>query len=646
MNLALLAASLLTLGTVFSPVQAADKPPAAQQWTLNMKDAELRDLVNEVGQITGKTMVLDPRLNGKVTVQSTTSMDQQGIYSLFLSALRSQGFAAMDQGDRVLILPVAEAKTKASASRSGSSEEIVTQVVELHHAAANEVAVALRPLVATDAYLAPSTTANALVISDSANNVKRLREVIGELDSPGNKAFSTLQLRHAWAADVAKTLTDSLNQGGGAQQSAKAIGDSRSNQLILVGSAPVRQQMQRLAQALDVPKNAGDNTRVRRLNHSDAKELETLLGGIGKRLESANGGGGGSGGGRSSQNQNAPILISADESQNALVLMASPAQLAMFDSVIDELDQPRAQVLVEAAIVEVSGDINEALGVQWAGSGGRFGGAANFSGTGLAIGTLLGSLKDGKPPTLPDGAIIGLGSSHFGALINALSSDSNNNLLSTPSLLTLDNQEAEILVGQNVPFQTGSYTTNTDGASNPFTTVERKDVGITLKVTPHINEGNSLRLKVEQESSELAAAPAGISTSDIITNKRSVKTTILANDGQIIVLGGLIKDNVKVQVSKVPVLGSIPWIGKLFSSTKEVNEKTNLMVFLRPTLLRSQASADALSSRKYRSLRELRSPDGKTRTLLPDSPHQLFDAEPIDGPGEFDIRAPARLQRP
>ena len=241
MNLALLAASLLTLGTVFSPVQAADKPPAAQQWTLNMKDAELRDLVNEVGQITGKTMVLDPRLNGKVTVQSTTAMDQQGIYSLFLSALRSQGFAAMDQGDRVLILPVAEAKTKASASRSASSEEIVTQVVELHHAAANEVAVALRPLVATDAYLAPSTTANALVISDSANNVKRLREVIREIDSPGNKAFSTLQLRHAWAADVAKTLTDSLNQGGGAQQSAKAIGDSRSNQLILVGSAPVRQ---------------------------------------------------------------------------------------------------------------------------------------------------------------------------------------------------------------------------------------------------------------------------------------------------------------------------------------------------------------------------------------------------------------------
>jgi general secretion pathway protein D len=326
--------------------------------------------------------------------------------------------------------------------------------------------------------------------------------------------------------------------------------------------------------------------------------------------------------------------------------MASPAQLAMFDSVIDELDQPRAQVLVEAAIVEVSGDINEALGVQWAGSGAHFGGAANFSGTGLAIGTLLGSLQDGKTPTLPDGAIIGLGSRHFGALINALSSDSNNNLLSTPSLLTLDNQEAEILVGQNVPFQTGSYTTNTDGASNPFTTVERKDVGITLKVTPHINEGNSLRLKVEQESSELAAAPAGISTSDIITNKRSVKTTILANDGQIIVLGGLIKDNVKVQVSKVPLLGSIPWIGKLFTSTKEVNEKTNLMVFLRPTLLRSEASAEALSSRKYRSLRELRSPDGKARAVLPDSPHQLFDAAPIDVPGAVDIRTPARLQRP
>lgn len=633
MKRAFIAGSLLALGTLISPLQAAEKNTAEQQWTLNMKDAELRDLVNEVGQITGKTMILDPRLSGKVTVQSSTAMDQKGIYSLFLTALRSQGYAAMDQGDRVLILPVAEAKTKAHAEPSGGSDEFVTQVIELSNSNASEVAAAVRPLVAADAYMAPSTTANALVVSDSANNVQRVRQVIQELDNAGGRQFNILQLKHAWAGDVAKTLSDSLTDNNGAMSSAKAIGDARSNRLILVGPAPVRLQMQRLAQSLDVPNNAGENARVRRINHGDAKKLEELLSGIGKRMES---------GGRSDgQKQENPVLVSADESQNALVLMASPAQLATFESIIDELDQPRAQVLVEAAIVEVSGDINQALGVQWAGARGNWAGASNFNSAAMSIGTLLGNLEGGKSPTLPDGAIIGIGSRSFGALITALSSDSNNNLLSTPSLLTLDNEQAEILVGQNVPFQTGSYTTDTAGASNPFTTVERKDVGITLKVTPHINEGNFLRLKVEQESSELAAAPPGISTSDVITNKRSVKSTILANDGQIIVLGGLIKDNVKVQVSKVPLLGDIPWVGKLFSSSKEVNEKTNLMVFLRPTLLRNTANADKLSTQKYNNLRSLRTLDGKPRGQLPQNPHQLFDANSEGDQGLIDMRTGA-----
>lgn len=603
-----------------------------------MKDAELRDLVNEVGQITGKTMILDPRLNGKVTVQSSTAMDQTGIYSLFLTALRSQGYVAMDQGDRVLILPVAEAKTKAHVEPTGASDEFITNVIELSNSNASEVAAAVRPLVAADAYMAPSTTSNSLIVSDSANNVQRIRQVVSELDNAGGRQFNILQLKHAWAGDVAKTLTDSLTDSGGAVTSAKAIGDARSNRLILVGPAPIRQQMQRLAQSLDVPTNASENARVRRINHGDAKKLEELLSGIGKRMESSSRGDG--------QKQESPVLVSADQSQNALVLMASPAQLATFETIIDELDQPRAQVLVEAAIVEVSGDINEALGVQWAGSRGNVSAAANFNSAGLSIGTLINSLQGDKRPTLPDGAIIGIGSSNFGALITALSSDSNNNLLSTPSLLTLDNEAAEILVGQNVPFQTGSYTTDTAGASNPFTTVERKDVGITLKVTPHINEGNFLRLNVEQESSELAAAPPGINTSDVITNKRSVKSTILANDGQIIVLGGLIKDNIKVQVSKVPLLGDIPWVGRLFSSSKEVNEKTNLMVFLRPTLLRNTASTDQMSMQKYNSMRSLRPLEGKARGQLPEDAHRLFDSNSHGEQGLIDMRAPGAQSQP
>ncbi|MFK0089239.1 type II secretion system secretin GspD [Pseudomonas sp. NPDC090755] len=613
MNPTRLTGVVLMLGTLFTPLPTLATIGDERQWTLNMKDAELRDLVSEVGQITGKTMVLDPRMNGKVTVQSATAMNQSGIYSLFLTVLRSQGYAALDQGDRVLIVPVADAKTKSSVT---AGDEFVTEVLTLHNATANEVAAVVRPLVASDAYVAPSATSNALVVTDSASNVARIHQVVRELDSAGSRAFSTVELKHAWALEMAKTLTDSVAQNVNGPSNAKAMGDARSNRVILIGPAQMRQRMAELAKSLDVPGSANDSARVVRLRHSDAKQLSELLNGIGKRLKNGRGNDGNA--------QGDSVLVSADISQNALVLMAEPAQLAMLDKIISELDRPRSQVLVEAAIVEVSGDINEALGVQWRTRSDHIIGGTNFSGTGLSIGTLLRQEGD-KLPSLLDGAIIGLGSSDFGALITALSSDSNNNLLSTPSLLTLDNEPAEILVGQNVPFQTGSYTTDTAGASNPFTTVERKDVGITLKVTPHINEGDSLRLKVEQESSELAAAPAGVSTSDVITNKRSVKSTILAEDGQIIVLGGLIKDNVKNQVSKVPLLGDIPLLGRLFSSTKEVNEKTNLMVFLRPTLLRNSGDGDALSSRKYDDLRKLRSSKDAANNLLPSDKRRLFD---------------------
>ncbi|AZD31745.1 type II secretion system secretin GspD [Pseudomonas chlororaphis] len=633
MKLSQIAGAVLSLGLLLNALPSSAALTTQRLWTLNMKDAELRDLASEVGEITGKTLVVDARLQGKVSVQSSNALDKEGIYSLFLSVLRSQGFVALDQGDRVLIVPAVEAKTKSSEQ---SGDEFVTRVLDLRNANAAEISGVVRPLVSDDAYVAPSASSNALVVSDSASNVERIRQVVSELDQAGNRSFSTVALKHAWASDVARTLNESISQTGNGPSDAKAVGDARSNRVILAGSAQARQRMADLVRAIDVPSNANDSARVVRLHHSDAKKLSKLLDGIGKRLDDGNRGSGESKGGGNS------ILVSADESQNALVLMADPAQLSMLDKVITQLDQPRAQVLVEAAIVEVSGDINEALGVQWAARAGNVAGGTNFSGTGLSIGTLLGNGKD-KNITLPDGAIIGIGTSNFGALVTALSSDSKNNLLSTPSLLTLDNEAAEILVGQNVPFQTGSYTTDTAGASNPFTTVERQDVGVTLKVTPHINEGNTLRLKVEQESSELASAPPGITTSDVITNKRSVKSTILADDGQIIVLGGLIKDNVKTQVSKVPVLGSIPLLGRLFTSTKDVTEKTNLMVFLRPTLVRGSADAVNVSQRKYNDLRKLRANgDSRSGLALPADSRQLFDAAPQDGTIDMRAREPRR----
>ncbi|MFH4032272.1 type II secretion system secretin GspD, partial [Acinetobacter baumannii] len=367
----------------------------------------------------------------------------------------------------------------------------------------------------------------------------------------------------------------------------QVLADSRSNRLVLLGPPQARARLLRLAQSLDVPSSRSANSRVIRLRHNDAKTLAETLGQISEGMKN-NGcqGGEQTGGGRPSN-----ILIRADESTNALVLLADPDTVNALEDIVRQLDVPRAQVLVEAAIVEISGDIQDAVGVQWAINKGGMGGTkTNFANTGLSIGTLLQSLESNKAPeSIPDGAIVGIGSSSFGALVTALSANTKSNLLSTPSLLTLDNQKAEILVGQNVPFQTGSYTTNSEGSSNPFTTVERKDIGVSLKVTPHINDGAALRLEIEQEISALLPNAQQRNNTDLITSKRSIKSTVLADDGQVIVLGGLIQDDLQRSDSRVPLLGDIPGVGRLFRSSRETRVKRNLMVFLRPSIVRDAA---------------------------------------------------------
>ncbi|HAJ88068.1 MAG TPA: type II secretion system protein GspD, partial [Pseudomonas sp.] len=346
-------------------------------------------------------------------------------------------------------------------------------------------------------------------------------------------------------------------------------------------------------------------------------------------------------GGEATTSRPQNILIRADESLNALVLLADPELIGTMESIVRQLDIPRAQVMVEAAIVEVSGDITDALGVQWAidarGSTGGAGGV-NFGNTGISVGSVLNAINENEiPNNLPDGAIIGVGTRSFGALITALSSNSKSNLLSTPSLLTLDNQEAEILVGQNVPFQTGSYTTDAAGANNPFTTIERQDIGVTLKVTPHINEGATLRLQIEQEISSIApSASLTAQAVDLVTNKRAIKSTILAEDGQVIVLGGLIQDDVTRTNSKVPLLGDIPLLGGLFRSTQETHIKRNLMVFLRPTVIRDRAGLAALSGKKYSDIRVIET-DSASPTILPANPTQLFDGRGEPAPA-IDLR--------
>jgi general secretion pathway protein D len=638
--LALLLALLLGCGT---PVLAGqnDSPAEEERWTINMRDADIRDFVEQVAGISGQTLILDPRIKGQVSVISQTPLTLTEVYQLFLSVMSTHGYSVLTEGDQARIVPNAEAKTENSANSNLSGPDALeTRLLQVQQTPVAELIPLIRPLLPQYAHLAAVASSNALIISDRRGNIERIQGIINQLDRASDNDYSVYDMRNGWVQDAAVALNASLKQGQASGTSnTQVIADGRTNRLIFLGPPQARERLIKLAQSLDTPTNRSANTRVIRLRNGDAKSMAITLGEISENLKTATGS---ETGGKPLQ-----LMIRADESINALVLLAEPDTVTLLEDIVRQLDVPRAQVLVEAAIVEMSGDISDALGVQWAitGDGGNALGGVNFNNTGLSVGTLLGAIKTGQSPTsLPDGAIVGVGNDNFGALITALSANSNSNLLSTPSLLTLDNQKAEILVGQNVPFQTGSYTTDAAGASNPFTTIERQDVGVSLKVTPHINEGATLRLEIEQEISSIAPTVSRDSQAvDLVTNKRKIKSTILAENGQVIVLGGLIQDDVTQSDSKVPLLGDIPLIGGLFRSSKEVKIKRNLMVFIRPSVVRDAAGLHNLSQQKYQDIRVL-SGANEDSSALPSNPQRLFDRGAASSP-ELDLRpAPNQAQ--
>ncbi|MGP6219389.1 type II secretion system secretin GspD, partial [Pseudomonas paraeruginosa] len=609
---ALRLSSLFLLLALVTPGLAATAHPAPaataaaqeeEQWTINMKEAELGDFIEQVSAISGQTFIVDPRVKGRVTVVSQARLNLAEVYQLFLSVLATHGYAVLPQDGQARIVPNMEGRQDAAGGGvhvgPGSLE---TRVIQARQTSVVELIPMIRPLVPAHGHLAAVPSANALIVSDRRANIERIESIVRSLDQAGEHDYSIYDLRHAWVAEIAEVLDQSVTPAAGKNAATvQVLADSRSNRLVLLGPPQARARLLRLAQSLDVPSSRSTNSRVIRLRHGDAKTIASTLGEIGESLRE-----GGDQGQRRSGKRGA--LVRADESLNALVILADPQEVGLFEEIVRQLDVPRAQLLVEAAIVELTGELNEALGVQWAMRGGHAVGGTSFAGSGLSIGTLLGALQSGKPPAeLPDGAIVGLGSRDFGALITALTRNSNSNLLSTPSLLTLDNQKAEILVGQNVPFQTGSYTTNNEGSSNPFTTVERKDIGVTLKVTPHIGDDRMLRLEIEQEISSIApAATLAAKTVDLVTNKRLIKSTVLADDGQVIVLGGLIQDDVVRSDSRVPLLGDIPGVGRLFRSTRDTRVKRNLMVFLRPSIVRDAVGLARVSQGRYRSIQVLR----------------------------------------
>jgi general secretion pathway protein D len=618
----LLAPLLIALALALVPgtaVVAEEGAPGEQSWKINLKEADIGEFVTQVARITGRNFVVDPRVKGRITVISSASLDREGVYELFLSVLRVHGFAAVPAGDVVKIVQQTLAKQSSSDGdfrADVDGELIVTRVIPAENVLSSELVKILRPLIPQYGHVASVDNPNVIILSDHAENIRRMEEIIREIDVADDEQVVVVPLEEAWVENVVQLLEalapDQLGGSGvRGPQAVQVVANARNNSLVLRGKPGPIAKLRTLIARLDQPASRTGSTQVFRLQHGDAEMVAQILQGI--VAEQAAGG----------ENPQAQTTIQADTSLNAVVVRADPGTIAEVAAIIEQLDVRRTQVLIEAAIVEVSIQDTRNVGVDLA-IADRTGDSAPLATSPLAgaLGTLLGNaIGDDGIESTEDLDLIGAAAAttsptlavaklsngvSFAAVIQALRTNSDSDLLSTPSILTLDNEEASIVVGQNVPFRTGSFTTNQSGANNPFTTIQREDVGITLKVIPHIHDGDAVRLEVEQEVSSVVNAPVGEDAfSDIVTNKRTIQTVILADDLQTIVLGGLIQDDVQETVRRVPLLGSIPVAGQLFRSNRTERVKRNLLVFLRPTILRAEDDVADVTDRKYRGVWEV-----------------------------------------
>jgi len=602
----------------------------AQQATItpNYKDADIRQVIEAVGEVTGKNFILDPRVKAQVTMLSATPMSPDAFYEAFLSILSVYGFVAVPAGDVVKILPDANARQLPGAESEpggGRPDDIVTRVLSVQNVAAAQLVPILRPLIPQYGHLAAHPPSNLLIISDRASNVDRMMKIVARIDQAADQDYEVIRLEHASATEIVK-IVGALNQGaqqaeGGGGPRITVVADERTNSVLVTGDKTERLRYRALITHLDTPLEEGGDTQVRYLRYTDAVDLATKLqsqySGTGAQAAAAKD--------AAPPAQRGDVSIWADESTNALIITAPPKTMKSMMAVIDRLDIRRAQVLVEAILVEVSSDKASELGVTWAVGDADLDNAAgltkfdNTTGvTGIA-GAILGSgsgSDSGTGSTANVGQLIGNGLTmgigrlsdsglSFVALIEALESDGSSNIIGTPVLVTLDNEEAEIQVGQEVPFVTGQFTdTGASGGGssvNPFQTIQREQVGLTLKITPQINEGDAVRLKVEQEISQLLPSAQAV---DLITSNRSINTSVIVEDGATLVLGGLIQDQLTERQQRVPILGRIPLIGWLFRSDTTSKQKTNLMVFIKPTILRDNVQATFETNAKYNYIRD------------------------------------------
>ncbi len=604
--------------------------------TPNFKEADIREIVEAVSQVTRENYIIDPRVNAQnVTMLSSTPMSPAAFYEAFLSILEVHQLAAVRSGDVIKIIPNAAARQYGGAigARGAAGyDDIVTQVIQLQNVGATALVPILRPLVPQWGHLVAHQGSNILILSDRAGNVSRMMSIIRRIDQSSDDDVEVVPLQHASAAEVVRVLTALVQapRADGAPVTTSLVADARTNSVLIGGDKNGRLKLRTLVAHLDTPLEEGGDTQVRYLRYADAEEL---AGKLQQQYAGAAAGGAAGAAGAAGGNPNEQISVWADTQTNALIVDAPPKIMRSLMTVVDKLDIRRAQVLVEAIVVEVTLDKTAELGVTWAVEGSGTDApiaTTNFPTFGSGVVQLAGALEgDGTTdPTglIGEGVSLGVGrisdsGVSFAAVLRALQGDADTNILSTPSVVTTDNEEATLNVGQEVPFVTGSFT-NTGGGGggtvNPFQTVNREQVGLELIITPQINEGNSLLLDIKQEISGIAQSSQG--AVDLITNERTIETTVIVDDGQVLVLGGLIQDNLRESEQRVPVLGSIPLLGNLFRARRTEFVKTNLLVFIRTKILRDAESIAIETESKYRFAEDLI--EGQRGTGVPLMPGQ------------------------
>lgn len=649
--------------------QSTQQANSQQRITPNFRDVSLDQIVESVSNITGKTFIVDPRVKANVTIHSTTPMSPNAFYEVFLSILQVHGFIAVPSGNTIKILPDANARQVPANDLPDNvnrgSDEIVTQVISIKNVSAAQLVPMLRPLMPQNAHLAAYPTGNILILSDHANNVNRMMRIIERIDQAGDDSIDMIPLENASAAEIVRTV-NSLTTGAGQPDAASALGakvvaDDRSNSVLITGERSQRLRLKALIAHLDTPLKTGTGTEVRYLNYADAEKIAAKLK---EQIQGIAAAATGAAPTAQAAAVDRSVSIWADVQTNALVITAPPKVMRQIMSIVDKLDFRRAQVKVEAILVEMSFEKSAELGFNWiVGPGKEESGIAplgifNQAVGGTSIGQIaaaaLGLAQDNGSTTVTNGGVttttnnsnsnlssvasaiptgVTLGGGriqdtgiNFVALLRALRGDGHTNIISTPTIITLDNEEAKIEVAQEVPFLTGQYAStgaggNNSGSVNPFQTIQRQKVGTILKITPQINEGTAVMLKIDQEASSIAQGAKG--AVDLITNTRKITTKVLVDDGGLIVLGGLTSEDLTEGESRVPLLGSIPIIGQLFKTRNVNKRKSNLMVFIHPVILRDGVHTAIETNARYNSIRdEQRSYKKGKVTLLPSSERQ------------------------